>query len=150
MSSPSEGFECRWQPSRRLLACYGLIQGLALLSLWLVDIPLWARLLGLAFCLAHAAWVLPRHLLLNHAQAYSALRHGPEGWQVGSVAAGWQAIELYPDSLALPPLIVLRFRLAGQRRVRALCIARDSLPQEQHRRLRVRLKFSRRRWAAAE
>lgn len=150
MSNPSEIFECQWRPSRRLLACYALIQGLALLSLWLVDIPLWARVLGLAFCLGHAGWVLPRHLLLNHVQAYNALRHGTEGWQVGSAAAGWQVIELHPDSLALPQLIVLRFRLAGQRRVRALCIARDSLPRDQHRRLRVRLKFSRRRWAAAE
>jgi len=150
VSSPSDVFECQWQPSRRLLALYALIQGLALLSLGLVEIPLWARVLGLAFCLGHAGWVVPRHLLLSAAQAYNALRHGPDGWQVGSAAAGWQAIELRPDSLALPPIIVLRFRLAGQRRVRALCIARDSLPRDQHRRLRVRLKFSRRRWAVAE
>ena len=148
MSSPSDSFECRWQPSRLLLAFYALIQLLALLSLWLVDIPLWARGLGMACCLAHAGWVVPRQLLLRGPGCYSALRHVAEGWQLYSDAAGWQPIQLRPDSLALPLIVVLRFRLAGQRRVRALCIARDSLPADVHRRLRVRLKFSRRRWAA--
>ena len=147
MSSPSDGFECRWRPSRRLLALYLLSQTLALFSLWLVDIPLWARLLGMVAALAHAGWVVPRHLLLSHPVAYTALRHGTEGWQVANSANGWQVIQLRPDSLALPLIVVLRFRLDGQRRVRALCIARDSLPRDQHRRLRVRLKFSRRRWA---
>jgi toxin CptA len=150
VSSHSEVFECQWQPSRLLLVCYVLIQGLALLSLVLVDIPLWARVLGIVFCLAHAAWVLPRHLLLSAPQAYRALRCTAEGWQVRSAAQGWQPIELHPDSLALPLIVLLRFRLAGQRRVRSLCIARDSLPRDQHRRLRVRLKFSRHRWAAAK
>ena len=148
MSSPSEAFECRWQPSRLLLAFYALIQLLALLSLWLVDIAPWARGAGMACCLAHAAWVVPRQLLLRGPRCHSALRHVAEGWQLYSDAAGWQPIQLRPDSLALPLIIVLRFRLAGQRRVRTLCIARDSLPADAHRRLRVRLKFSRRRWAA--
>ena len=91
---------------------------------------------------------LPQQLLLHGPGCYSALRHVAEGWQLYSEAAGWQPIQLRPDSLALPLIVVLRFRLAGQRRVRALCIARDSLPADVHRRLRVRLKFSRRRWAA--
>lgn len=150
MSSPSEVFECSWRPSRQLLTFYALIQGSALLSLALVEIPFWALWLGVGFCLAHAAWVLPRHLLLSAPQAYRALRCNAEGWQVHSAAQGWQAIELHPDSLALPLIVLLRFRLAGQRRVRALCIARDGLSRDQHRRLRVRLKFSRHRWAAAE
>jgi toxin CptA len=150
VSSHSEAFQCQWQPSRLLLVCYVLSQGLALLSLALVAIPLWARVLGIVFCLAHAAWVLPRHLLLSAPQAYRALRCTADGWQVQSAAQGWQPIELHPDSLALPLIVLLRFRLAGQRRVRSLCVARDSLPRDQHRRLRVRLKFSRHRWAAAK
>lgn len=150
MSSPNNTFECRWQPSRWLLACYALIQGLALVSLTLVDIPWWARALGVLFCLAHAAWVVPQQLLLARPSAYRALRCNAEGWQVFSATHGWQTIELHPDSLALPLIVLLRFRLAGQRRVRSLCVARDSLARDQHRRLRVRLKFSRHRWAAAK
>lgn len=150
MSSPSDGFECRWQPSRRLLLLYGAVQALALLCLWLVDIAPWALALGVALCLGHAAWVLPRHILLSAPQAFSGLRCTADGWQLWSASGGWQVIQLRPDSLALPLLVVLRFRLAGERRVRGLCIPHDALAHDLHRRLRVRLKFSRRRWAAPE
>ncbi|WPC06274.1 protein YgfX [Pseudomonas benzenivorans] len=150
MSSPSEVFECRWRPSRLLLLCYGLTQALALLSLLWVELPPWGYGLAVALCLGHAAWVLPRHILLSSAQAFGALRHDADGWQLWNRARGWQAIQLRPDSLALPPIVVLRFRLANERRVRGLCIPRDALAHDIHRRLRVRLKFSRRRWAAPE
>ena len=150
MFSPSDAFECQWRPSRQLLACYALGQGAARLSLALVALPSWGRVLGVGFCFAHAAWVLPRHLLLSVPQAFRRLRYTAEGWQVHCAAHGWQAIELHSDSLALPLVVLLRFRLVGQRRVRSVCIARDSLARDQHRRLRVRLKFSRHRWAVAE
>ena len=52
--------------------------------------------------------------------------------------------------LALPLLVVLRFRLRDERRVRSICVPRDSQAADLHRRLRVRLTFSRRRWAAPE
>ena len=83
-------------------------------------------------------------------QAFTALRHDAAGWQLWNAAQGWQAVQLRPDSLALPWAVVVHFRLPGERWVRGLCIPRDSLAREVHRRLRVRLKFSRRRWQAPE
>ena len=74
MSNPSDVFECRWQPSRWLLWLYLSALTLALLAPWLADIPLWAKLLSAAACLAHAAWVLPRHVLLTAPQAVTGLR----------------------------------------------------------------------------
>lgn len=150
MSSPSNSFECHWQASRLLLAAYVLAQCLAWTALLLLDMPLWLLCLGVLVCLAHVAWVLPRQILLRHPQAFTGLRRGEDGWQLWSQALGWQAVQLRPDSLALPLLVILRFRLAGEWRVRGLCIPRDGLAREAHRRLRVRLKFSRRRWAAPE
>tara|TARA_R100001244_G_scaffold511_9_gene1072 strand:+ start:10057 stop:10509 length:453 start_codon:yes stop_codon:yes gene_type:complete len=150
VSNPSNGFECHWQPSRRLLVLYAAAQALALLTLVHVDLALWAFLLGVGLCLLHAVWVLPRHILLRSPQAFRALRYSTDGWQLWNAAAGWQAIQLRADSLALPLGVVLRFRLAGEWRVRAVCIPRDAMPRDMHRRLRVRLKFSRRRWAEAE
>ncbi|MES2819848.1 MAG: protein YgfX [Pseudomonadota bacterium] len=150
MSSPAEVFECRWQASRRLLTLYLLAQLLAWAALLLVDTGLTWRVLALLGCLGHATWVLPRQILLNHPSAYRGLRYNADGWQLWSASQGWQAVQLRPDSLALPMLVVLRFRLAGQWRVRGLCIPRDAMTRETHRRLRVRLKFSRRRWVAAE
>ncbi|MCX7078502.1 MAG: hypothetical protein NTV76_03995 [Pseudomonas sp.] len=150
MSSPSNYFECRWHASRQLLAVYLLAQLFALGSLSLLSIPIWASLLGAALCLVHGLWALPRQILLTHPVAFSGLRRDADGWQLWSAARGWQAVQLRPDSLALPLIVVLRFRLRGERRVRAICVPRDSQTADVHRRLRVRLKFSRRRWAAPE
>ncbi len=150
MSNPSDVFECRWRPSRQLLAAYLIAQTLALSSLALADIPSWSRLLGVLLCLAQAAWCLPRQILLSHPAAFRGVRRTAEGWQLWSARNGWQSVQLRPDSLALPQAIVLRFRLADGRWVRGVCIPRDALARDVHRRLRVRLKFSRRRWAAPE
>lgn len=143
-------FECRWHASRQLLAAYLLAQLFALGSLLLLSIPVWASLLGIALCVAHGFWVLPRQILLTHPQAFRGLRRDADGWQLWSQESGWQSVQLRPDSLALPLVVVLRFRLHGERRVRAICVPRDAQAADIHRRLRVRLKFSRRRWAAPE
>ena len=150
MSSPSKRFECDWRPSRRLLEIYLCAQALALLTLLLVEIPLWARLLGVLVCAGHAAWVLPRHVLLTHPAVFKRLRHDDEGWQVAGREGQWQAITLQPDSMALPWLVIVRFRLPGSWFTRSLCIAGDAMPRDMHRRLRVHLKFSRQRWRVAE
>jgi toxin CptA len=107
-------------------------------------------LLGVVLCVAHGAWLLPRQILLTHPQAFCGLRRDADGWQLWNQADGWQPVQLRPDSLALPLIVVLRFRLRGERRVRSICVPRDAQAADLHRRLRVRLKFSRRRWAAPE
>jgi toxin CptA len=133
-----------------LLAVYLLAQLFALGSLSLLSIAPWACALGVFCCLLHGCWVLPRQILLTHPKAFRGLRRDADGWQLWSQAGGWQAVQLRPDSLALPLVVVLRFRLRAERRVRALCVPRDAQAADVHRRLRVRLKFSRRRWAAPE
>ena len=150
MSSPSNTFECRWHASGQLLAAYLLAQAFALGALFLLSIPLWASLLGVFGCLLHGFWTLPRQILLTHRTAFCGLRRDADGWQLWNRAKGWQAVQLRPDSLALPLIVVLRFRLRGEWRVRSVCVPRDSQVADVHRRLRVRLKFSRRRWAAPE
>ncbi|UQS15377.1 protein YgfX [Pseudomonas sp. HS6] len=150
MSSPSNTFECRWQASQQLLAAYLLAQAFALCALFLLVLPFWVSLLGAGACLIHAARVLPRQILLSHPKAFCGLRRDADGWQLWNQADGWQPVQLHPDSLALPLIVLLRFRLRDERRVRAICVPWDSQAADLHRRLRVRLKFSRRRWAAPE
>ncbi|MGN8276514.1 protein YgfX [Pseudomonas sp. SMV71] len=150
MSSPSNRFECRWQACGQLLAAYLLAQVVALGSLFLLAVPSWLIAVGMVLCLAHGAWTLPRHLLLTNPRAFCGLRHDASGWQLWNRADGWQSVQLRPDSLALPMIIVLRFRRRGERRVRSVCVPRGALTPDVHRRLRVRLRFSRRRWAAPE
>ncbi|MET0847028.1 MAG: protein YgfX [Pseudomonas sp.] len=150
MSSPSNAFECRWHASRQLLAAYLVAQLFALGALFLLSIPLWGSLLGMILCVVHAIRLLPRQILLTHPQAYRGLRRDADGWQLWNQASGWQSVQLRPDSLALPMMVVLRFRLRDERRVRSICVPHDSQAADVHRRLRVRLTFSRRRWAAPE
>ena len=147
MSSPSDHFECHWRASRLLLAFYLAASALALLTILLIETSVWLRAAAAVTCLAHVAWVLPRQILLSHPAAFTGLRRDERGWQLYSPSAGWQAAQLRPYSLALPLVVVLYFRLSGEWRVRSLCIPCDALPHDLHRRLRVRLKFSRRRWA---
>ncbi|WP_073521632.1 protein YgfX [Pseudomonas fluorescens] len=146
MSSPSNRFECRWQASRLLLVAYMLAQMVALGSLMALDLPYSS--LGIPLCLAHCAWVLPRQILLTHRSSILGLRRDDDGWQLWSAARGWHPVQLRPDSLALPLIVVLRYRVQGERRVRSICVPKDAQAADVHRRLRVRLKFSRRRWLA--
>ena len=148
MSSPSNAFECRWQASGLLLAAYLFALCLALLALCFLDVPLLIAVLGAVACLAHAVWTLPRSIRLTHPSSVRGLRRTADGWQLWSVARGWHRVQLRPDSLALPLIVVLRYRLPGDWRVRSICVPRDSQVADVHRRLRVRLKFSRRRWLA--
>ncbi|TWR70519.1 hypothetical protein [Pseudomonas grimontii] len=148
MSSPSNRFECRWQASRLLLAAYLLAQLFALGALLFIDLPYSS--LGMLLCLAHAGWVLPRHILLTHRSSIRGLRRDEDGWQLWSAALGWHSVQLRPDSLGLPLIVVLRYRLPGAWRVRSVCVPTDAQAADVHRRLRVRLKFSRRRWLAPE
>lgn len=131
-----------------MLAAYLLAQLFALGALLLLDLP--GSSLGMLVCLAHAAWVLPRHVLLTHPSSIRGLRRDADGWQLFSVGLGWHSVQLRPDSLALPLIVVLRYRVSGEWRVRSICVPMDSQAADVHRRLRVRLKFSRRRWLAPE
>lgn len=150
VAASREYFECHWQPSRHLLIAYLVCQMLAFGTLLILDIALWALLLGMVLCLVHGGWVLPRQVLLSHREAFTRLRHGPAGWELWNSRRGWQPVQLRPDSLALPTAVVLRFRLPGQHWIRGLCLPADTLSADQHRRLRVRLKFSRKSWVEAE
>ncbi|WP_296256785.1 MULTISPECIES: protein YgfX [unclassified Pseudomonas] len=155
MSSRNDRFECRWQPSRGLLAAYVGAQALALISLVLLEIPLWAKSAGAFACLLHGLRNLPRSILLSDDRAYTGLRRDGQGWALWNPHEGWQPVRLSPDSIALPRVVVLRFRPAGgtwfnRYWARSICIPSDAMTPDLHRRLRLRLKFSRRRWAAPE
>nr|WP_197984449.1 hypothetical protein [Pseudomonas lurida] len=131
-----------------MLAAYLLAQLFALGALVLIDVPYSS--LGLLLCLAHAAWVLPRSILLTHRSSIRGLRRDADGWQLFSAERGWHSVQLRPDSLALPLIVVLRYRVKGEWAVRTICVPNDAQVADVHRRLRVRLKFSRRRWLAPE
>jgi toxin CptA len=155
VSSRNDRFECRWQRSRALLTAYLGAQLLALISILLLQIPAWARTVGVLLCLLHGAGHFRRSILLNDEHAFTRLRRDGSGWQLWNAHGGWQPVQLRPDSMALPAIVLLRFRMTSgdwlaRRWVRSVCIPADAMAPDLHRRLRLRLKFSRRRWAAPE
>uniref|UniRef100_A0A7C1WRW5 Toxin CptA n=1 Tax=Pseudomonas graminis TaxID=158627 RepID=A0A7C1WRW5_9PSED len=155
MSSRSDRFECRWRPSRALLTAYLVAQVLALASTVLLSIPLWAKAVVVLLCALHASRSLRMFILLDQPQSPAGLRRDSSGWALWSEEGGWQPVQLRPDSLALPHMVVLRFRAVtghwlSRWWVRSLCIPADAMAPDSHRRLRLRLKFSRQRWAAPE
>ncbi|WP_407295813.1 protein YgfX [Stutzerimonas zhaodongensis] len=149
MSSPSnQSFDCGWGASRPLLVAYLAVMLLAISTLLILPVPFWLRMLGLVLCLLHACWSLPRHILLSSEAAWLGLRHDEHGWALWNRCAGWQPVQLLPDSIALPLMVIVRFKVPGDRFSRGVCVPRGVMSPEQHRRLRLRLKYSRRRWAA--
>ncbi|MEE4634712.1 protein YgfX [Pseudomonas alliivorans] len=154
MFSPNDRFECHWQASRLLLTAYALVQVLSLSALWWLDVPVLIAAMGAALCVAHAAWVLPASILLKRPGSFTGLQRDSQGWRVWSERGGWQSVQLCKDSLALPLVVILRFRLVSGgrsgRHVHSCCIPFDAQAPDIHRRLRVRLKFSRRRWVVSE
>ncbi len=83
-------------------------------------------------------------------QLRRGVRRNAKGWQLWSPQHGWRSVQLRADSIAIPALVLLRYRYAHQWFYRSLLIPADSLSQDNHRRLRVRLKFSRQRWQAVK
>jgi toxin CptA len=155
VSSRSDHFECRWQPSRWLLTAYLVAQVLALTSIALLSIPPWAKAVGVLLCALHASRCLGQLILLNRRTSLTGLRRDRSGWSLWSEEGGWEPVQLRPDSLALPPIVVLRFRRvtgpwSGRLWARSVCIPADAMAADAHRRLRLRLKLGRRRWAVPE
>lgn len=107
----------------------------ALAALFLALPPLEIRLAG-AVLLGASLWVAWRRPVVVR------LRASVDGQLAIWREAAWQPVRLSADSVALPWLIVLRWREGG--RSHSLALPADALPGDAHRRLRVWL-----RWKAA-
>jgi len=104
----------------------------ALAALFLALLPAVARLAGIALLGASLwmAWKQPVAVRLR-AKADGKL----ECWR----DSAWKPLELRPDSVALAWLIVLRWREDGRRH--SLALPPDALSGDEHRRLRVWLRW---------
>ena len=139
-------FSCFWQPSLRLSWAVLLVSGLGCFAAFSADIS-WT--LRICVCLTLCGSILQQLYLLKYRQTPQlrrGLRHCPQGWHIWSAKQGWQPIQLRADSMATPALVLVRYRHRWQKFYRSALVPADSLPQDSHRGLRLRLKFSRQRW----
>lgn len=145
----NQAFRCFWQPSLRLSQAVIVILLLAELAVVLAAVA-WLLKLGLLLLLTlqiAQQWLQMRDY--QQPSLRTGVRHNAtQGWQLWNAQHGWRSVQLRADSMAIPALVLLRYRYAHQWFYRSALILADSLPQDSHRRLRVRLKFSRQLWRA--
>lgn len=141
---------CFWQPSRRLSCARSAALLLACAAVFLADINLWLASALLLYLSVQLFWQLYGLTQQQQPQMRSGVRRTHQGWQMWNSQQGWRAVQLRRDSMALPSLVLLGYRYAGQWWYRSAIVPSDSLTQDEHRRLRVRLKFSRQPWQAVK
>lgn len=128
--------EIELKPSLRLgLLLLGMVL-LALVAIGLAALPDGVRLALAAGVTGLAAWGWRQVRLTG------VWRVAADGRLQSSDGTGeWCDIEVQGDSLVSPALVVLRYRPAGERRVRSLALLPDSAAAGDLRRLRVSLRW---------
>tara|TARA_R110000796_G_scaffold526_17_gene1790 strand:+ start:11636 stop:12061 length:426 start_codon:yes stop_codon:yes gene_type:complete len=138
------------QPSRwlaLLLLCGSLLACLAVFQSALSLLP---SLLCILLVCGYGCWIWPRQVSLRHPHSVTGLRFDGEGWHVLRRDGSEAAAKLLADTYVSAMLTVVRLREQGRWRAVSVILASDAASEESLRRLRLRLRFSRQRWAAAE
>jgi toxin CptA len=106
---------------------------------------------GMMLVLAgYALWVWPRQVSLRHASSVTGLRFDSEGWHVLRRDGSEASARLLADTFVSAFLTVVRLREPGRWGPVSVVLPPDAAAEEALRRLRLRLRFSRQRWVAAE
>ncbi|HZJ93369.1 MAG TPA: protein YgfX [Thiopseudomonas sp.] len=145
-----QNFSCFWQPSLRLSQAVLCVLLLACVAVVLAAIPFVVKLVVIVLLSVQIYSQLRCMRDYQQPALRRGVRRDSAGWQLWSAEQGWRSIQLRADSMAIPALVLLRYRYPHQWFYRSALIPFDSAPQDSHRRLRVRLKFSRQRWQAVK
>ncbi|MFN3580119.1 MAG: hypothetical protein ACK4VV_06565 [Pseudomonas sp.] len=138
------------QPSRFLGAVLLLFCVLAGVALYRSAVPPMLAMAAMLVVIAYSAWVWPRQVSLKHAQSVTALRFDGEGWHVLRRDGSESGARLLADTFVSALLTVVRLREPGRWWPVSVVLPADAATEDALRRLRLRLRFSRQRWVAAE
>lgn len=95
---------------------------------------------GLPVLVVYARQVYRCHVGRTSPGAVTELFRGSDGdWQIQGQSGVIEQAMLLGDSIVLPGMIILRFRLAENRRIRSVILMPDALGQEKYRRVCVQL-----------
>lgn len=127
-----------WYPDPWLMRINHVIAGVVCVAVFLSGLPWLARWVLIAVYTFYALWLA----ICTRRNTRQGLRYYADGWQLwDEETEGWQTIQLSPHSLVLPQVIILYFRRANHWRRWALVLPAYVLDSEEHRALRVRLRF---------
>jgi len=140
----------RRQPSRFmgvLVLLLSVLACVALLRSGLTPLPV---IVSMLVVVSYGMWVWPRQVSLRHAQSVTALRFDGQGWHVMRRDGSESGARLLADTFVSAFLTVVRLREPGRWWPVSVILPADAANDDALRRLRLRLRFSRQRWAAAE
>jgi len=128
-------------PSRAVAVYLAAAHLAAIVAVLYCQIPVPAAVL--AIVLIGLSWWYNQqlHAALKHRQSVRYLTQRDERWRLTLNDGRTVEAALQGWSWLTPLLVVLGFKVAGERLSRVVLLPRDSLPPAQHRRLRVLLKL---------
>lgn len=138
------------QPSRFLGVVLVLASLLAAFALYRSAIPGMLAAAMMLVLAGYSLWVWPRQVSLRHASSVTGLRFDSEGWHVLRRDGSEASARLLADTFVSAFLTVVRLREPGRWWPVSVVLPPDAAAEEALRRLRLRLRFSRQRWVAAE
>lgn len=150
MYSQTDYLVMQRQPSLWLAVLLLSCSLLACLAVYQSGLSLLPSLLCILLVCSYGCWVWPRQISLQHPHSITGLRFDSEGWHILRRDGSEAAARLLADTYVGAMLTVVRLREQGRWRSVSIVLASDAAPEESLRRLRLRLRFSRQRWAAAE
>ncbi|HDY97044.1 MAG TPA: hypothetical protein ENH72_01015 [Pseudomonas sabulinigri] len=138
------------QPSRWLAVLLLASSLLACLAVYQSALSLLPRILCVLLVCSYALWIWPRQISLQHPHSVTGLRFDSDGWHILRRDGSEAAAQLLADTYVSALLTVVRLREQGRWRAVLVVLASDAASEESLRRLRLRLRFSRQRWAVVE
>lgn len=150
MYNPTDSLLLQRQPSRRLGALIILLNVLGCMALYRSALSALPAMSGAILLWLYCLWVWPRQVSLRHADSVTGLRFDSEGWHVLRRDGTERGARLLADTYVSALLTVVRLRQPGRWLPVSVILPADAATEDSLRRLRLRLRFSRQRWAAAE
>jgi toxin CptA len=130
------------RPSYLLALMLAAMHALALISVWLVPLPLTAKIGAAVVLMLSLVLTLRRHVWRTGKQAIRAIRLSGEcDVAVQGQDSEWQEVVLLPSSFVSDYLTVLNLRLEGEKLARHVVILPDAIDAEQFRQMRVWLRW---------
>jgi len=141
MAGPHETLHIRPAPSRYLALWLFLIQAVAWLVLWQLELNVWCKLVLGAGLLVYLVYQIRQQLCRRGGRAIVEAKLQIDGrWLLSMGNGECKTTTLHPDSFMKPWLMVLHFSRQSMRGGFHLILLPDSLDRELARRLRIHLR----------
>ena len=128
-----------YRPPRWLAVVLVLSHSATIICILALAVPVWLKLVTVAVVIGSCVGYWLKYIQCHQDQPLQLILNSADEWKLVD-EAGAREVQLLPQSLAHPALLVLRFR--DGRRVQVFILTPRTVDRDILRRLRVRLRFS--------